>query len=87
MIEDATHLEVITRLADELQECLVRYNRNCNGELDKRTLLTLRLAQNAELKEILRRQERHLRFMNGEKIEPETHFVEAVIDGRGGVHF
>jgi hypothetical protein len=85
MIEDMTHLEVIKRLSDELQQCLIDYNLRSNGCTDKKTLLALRLEQVVVLREMLRRQERHLRYMNGEKIEPEAHAIEAVIDGRGGL--
>lgn len=80
-----THLEVLKALASELQDNLIHYNRLANGQTDKASALQLRLEQNAALREILRKQERHLRFMNGEPIEPETHYVEAVIVGLGGV--
>jgi hypothetical protein len=83
VIEDMTHLEVLKSLAWELQDCLIYYNARANGQTDKATLLALRLEQNAVLKEILKKQERHLRFMNGEKIEPEIHQVEAVLTGEG----
>jgi hypothetical protein len=84
-IEDATHLQVLDSLARELQQNLVDYNARANGGSDKATLLALRLEQNAALKEILRKQERHLRFMAGEKIEPEHHHVEAVLVGISGL--
>ena len=73
MIEDMRHLAVISALADELQEALTRYNRLSNGISDKDTLLRLRLEQNDLLAEIVRKQRRHLRYMNGEQIEPEIH--------------
>ena len=87
MIEDMTHLGVIESLARELQDNLNSYNRRANGETDKATLLALRLEQIASLREVLRKQERHLRFMNGEKIEPEIHVVEAVVTGLGGLEY
>jgi hypothetical protein len=82
-MEDMTHLGVLDSLARELQENLVLYNQRLNGVRDKEVLLGIRLEQNAALKEILRKQERHLRFMKGEKIEPENHAVEAVFTGEG----
>ncbi len=87
MIEDMTHLGVLDALARELQDNLSHYNHRANGKTDKATLIALRIEQIADLREILRKQERHLRFMNGEKIEPETHIVEAVITGIGGLEF
>ncbi len=80
-----THLGVLQRLAEELQQNLVDYNSRANGQTDKATLLALRLEQIIVLRELLRKQERHIRFMNGEKIEPENHLVEAVITGKGGL--
>ena len=85
MIDDMTHLGVLDSLARELQANLNDYNGRANGQTDKATLLALRLEQITVLREILRKQERHLRFMNGEKIEPENHLVEAVIAGTGGL--
>lgn len=85
VIEDMTHLGVVDALARELQEVLNTYNAKSNGITDKATLLALRLEQNSVLAEVLRKQRRHLRFMNGEKIEPETHYAEAIITGRGGL--
>jgi hypothetical protein len=85
MIVDMTHLGVLDALARELQDNLLHYNSRCSGIEDKRELLALRLQQNDDLTEILRKQRRHLRFMNGEKIEPETHVVEAVLTGFGGL--
>lgn len=87
MIEDMTHLGVLDSLAKELQQNLIDYNARANGQTDKSTLLALRLEQIATLREILRKQERHIRFMNGEKIEPETHYVEAVVYGSGGLQY
>jgi hypothetical protein len=85
MIQDMTHLRVLHDLAEELQVNLIHYNQLCNGKADKAELLALRLMQNDELVEILRKQRRHLRYMNGEHIEPETHVVEAVLTGFGGM--
>ena len=85
MIEDMQHVGVCDALAKELQDNLVEYNRQASGVKDKKTLLAIRIAQNDILREILRKQLRHLRYMNGEKIEPETHYVEAEIFGFGGV--
>ena len=48
--------------------------------------MKLRLEQNELLAEIVRKQRRHLRFMNGEQIEPETHYAECVLVGFGGVN-
>jgi hypothetical protein len=87
VIDDMTHLGVLDSLARELQENLVFYNSRSNGQTDKATLLALRLEQINTLREILRKQERHLRFMNGEKIEPENHLVEAIITGSGGLEY
>ena len=86
-MEDMTHLGVLDALANELQMKLIEYNALADGMKDKKELLRLRIQQNEELKEILRKQLRHLKFMNGEKIEPETHFVEAVIEGKGGLQY
>lgn len=87
MIEDMTHLAVFDALANELQDNLVEYNRRANGETDKLKLAVLRLEQSDALTEILRKQRRHLRFIKGEKIEPETHVVEATIVGVGGLTY
>lgn len=84
MIEEMQHLAVLKALADELQAALSDYNARCNGQTDKTTLLGLRLEQNTLLAEIVRKQRRHLRYMNGEKIEPETHYAECVMIGFGG---
>ena len=83
MIENMTHLTVLDSLARELQQVLTDYNRRANGVTDMATLVTLRLEQNTVLAEVVRKQRRHLRLMNGEKIEPETHYAEAVMVGRG----
>jgi hypothetical protein len=87
MIEDVTHIPVLDSLARELQQCLVDYNSRANGITDKATLLALRLEQNDALVEITRKQRRHLKFMSGEKIEPETHVIEATIIGLGGLEY
>jgi hypothetical protein len=85
MIEDMTHLAVMESLAKELMECLLDYNRKTSGITDKTTLIAMRLEQSDVLTEILRKQRRHLRFMNGEKIEPEIHYAECTIVGIGGM--
>lgn len=87
IVKDVTYLGVIDGLARELQDVLTAYNNRANGLTEKAPLLALRLEQNEVLTETLRRQRRHLRFMNGEKIEPETHSVEAVLTAFGGVVF
>ena len=83
--EDMTHLQVLHALAEELQQALADCNRKCNGIRDKATLLKFRLEQNELLEYILHKQRRHLRYMNGEKIEPEVHYAEAVLTGFGGL--
>jgi hypothetical protein len=50
---------------------------------EKAALLALKLEQNELLAEIVRKQRRHLRFMNGEKIEPEVHHVQCTMTGEG----
>jgi hypothetical protein len=82
-----THLAVFDSLAKEMQDNLVDYNRRANGQTDKTILCALRLEQIVALREILRKQERHIRYMNGEKIEPENHLVEAIILGTGGLDY
>lgn len=83
--EDMTHLAVLDGLAREIQQNLIEFNARSNGKTDKAELLKIRLEQNDILKELLRKQRRALAFMAGEKIEPETHFGEAIIRGEGGM--
>jgi hypothetical protein len=83
MIRNMTHLEVLDCLARELQDVLIDYNRRASGQTDESFLVALRLEQNTVLAEVVRKQRRHLRLMNGEKIEPEIHYAEAVLIGTG----
>lgn len=84
MIEDMRHLEMFAAHAQEVADVIVRYNECINGVTDKAELVRLRLNHVREMISLLERQARALRFMAGEKIEPEMHFGEAVLVGIGG---
>lgn len=83
-MEDMRHLGVLDGLAREIQQNLVEFNARASGLTDKAELLELRLAQNEALAELLRKQRRALQFMAGQKIEPEVHFGEVILQGTGG---
>lgn len=68
----------------EVQTVIREFNLRCTGKQGA-DLLAIRREMNKALVELLTEQARAMAFMAGEKIEPKTHFGEAVIVGRGGV--
>jgi len=87
MIEDMTHLGVFDAYQREILSTISQYNSRASGVTDKSTLIDIYLAQNDALREVLRKQNRALRWMRGEAVEPEHHEVEAVIIGVGGLEY
>ncbi len=85
MIEDQKHLGVLAAHIREIQEWVVNYNTTTNGVTDRETLLRLQMEFNNDLAETLRKQSRSLKFMLGDKVEPEMQFAEIVLNGKGGV--
>lgn len=77
-------METLDALARELQSQLIEYNHQASGITDKETLAKLRLEQNANMVELLRKQRRALEFMLGMEVTPEVQFAEAIIEGKGG---
>lgn len=84
-MQDMTHLPVLDGLAKEIQANLIEYNIKANAMTDKHQLVALRLEQNKALKELLHHQQRALRCMIGEKVDPEVQFGEVVVVGVGGI--
>lgn len=80
----SSNLDALRALASEWRDTVEMFDRAAFG-LDEAALIKLRLEQNAILAEIARKQARHLRFMAGEKIEPENHECEAVLFAVGGL--
>lgn len=84
VIEDVQYLQILDSYTHDAQRVIFKYNELTNGKKDKAELLELYLARNAELTELLRQQTRAIRYMKGEKVEPEVQFAEAVIEGTFG---
>lgn len=85
MIEDMQHLTLFHAYQQEIQETVAHYNAKASGLTDKKELIEIYLAQNEALKEVLRKQNRAFRWMKGEKVEPEHHFVEAELVGKSNL--
>jgi len=55
------------------------------GHADIKDVIAVHRKMNAELLERIRLQDRELALISGEKIEPETHFGEAILLPVGGM--
>ena len=81
-IENMTHLGIFDAYQREIYDTLALYNAQASGLKDKVELIQIYKAQNEALAEVLRKQHRALRWLNGETVEPEHHFVEAQLIGK-----
>jgi len=78
-MEDLTHLQTLETWKADLFTMLEMYNRRTSGVTDKAELLTISAEFNDQITEWLRQQRRWIAYFRGEKVEPETHFAEAVV--------
>lgn len=83
-MDDMTHMQFFHDLDQELTAAIVHFNRRANGETDKQKLLELRIEQNDYLVELLKKHRRAMDHMQGKKVDPVTHFGEAVLLPVGG---
>ena len=84
MIEDMKHLEDFAGLAREVMDMVAQYNARMSGLTDKAEMVSIRLEHIRDLTGLLQKQSRFLRYMAGEKVEPEVQFAEAIVTGLGG---
>lgn len=87
MIDDSRHLTLFDSYQREIYDTLAQFRAQTNGLDDKATLISVYIAQNEALREVLRKQHRAFRWMRGEKVEQENHEVEAVLEGMGGLTY
>jgi hypothetical protein len=85
VIKDMQHMTIFDNHQREIYDTLAHFNARASGLDDKAELIQIYLAQTEALKEIVRKHERSLRFMNGEKVEPEHHYVEAQLIGKSNL--
>jgi hypothetical protein len=67
----------------EIDELICQYRDLAEGK-DGPDLMAIAQAGNAAIAELVERQGRALKFLAGEKIEPEVQFAEGVLIGIGG---
>jgi hypothetical protein len=85
MIHDATHLQVLFDMAQEVQVLISHFNARESGLQDRVQLCDLRIQRNRELIMKLEDQIRALDWMAGRPIEPVAHEATAVLVGIGEV--
>lgn len=84
-MEDLRHVATFADVAREYEANLVEFNRRCNGVTDKDELIKITRERIEVVKDLVKKHERLLDFMEGKKIEPQQHFGEAVLLPVGGM--
>src|SRR5262245_52632915 len=78
------HVEIIAALMAEIRANLSQYDLAATEILSRADMLALRLEQNQRLADLLHQHRRALRFMNGDPVEAEVQFGEAIVIGTMG---
>ena len=81
MEDDMKYLDTLIDNGRELQSILTEYDLRMVGMVGKANLIGLQLERINVLLEVLKKQERVLRFLLGEPVEPMAHSAEAILVG------
>lgn len=78
-MEDKRYLVPLGAMAAELDRNIVEFNRRLSGVEDKDAICALRREQYERIEEMIGRHKRAIDFMQGNPVEPQHHFGEAVL--------
>lgn len=84
MNDGPSERDVFFRFARELRDLAWEIHERREGGEDPGQLFELYIGMLEAFVDRAKQQERTIRYLRGEKVEPITHFAKVVVHGRGG---